>query len=104
MSFAILQIGHVRHMMILLLCSSVKVFIGCSLEEDSKKVKLTKYMSLYLQQLFQDAQETNWYTTKSAHQILLLEMERGKLYWKDNNKVHQILARYIQRPHTSLSD
>ena len=55
-------------------------------------------MLLYLQQLYQDAQETNWYTAKSAHKILLLEMERGTVSWKDSNKVHQIRARYTQRP------
>ena len=71
-------------------------FIGCILEEDSPKIR--QNMLLYLQQLYQDAQETNWYTAKSAHKILLLEMERGKVSWKDSNQVHQIRARYTQRP------
>ena len=71
-------------------------FIGCILEEDSPKIR--QNMLLYLQQLYQDAQETNWYTAKSAHKILLLEMERGKVSWKGSNKVHQIRARYTQRP------
>ena len=36
-------------------------------------------MLLYLYQLFQDVQETNWITAKSAHKILLWGMERGKV-------------------------
>ena len=51
-----------------------KGFTGCILEEDNAKVR--RNILLYLQQLYQDAQETNWYTAKSAHKILLLEMER----------------------------
>ena len=62
-------------------------------------------MLLYLHQLFQDAQETNWYKAKSAHKILLLEMERDKVSWKGNNKVHQIGARYTLRSiHPSKTD
>ena len=77
-------------------------FIGCILEEDNPKVR--QNMFLYLQQLYQDAQETNWYTAKSAHKILLLEMERAKVSWKDNNKVHQIRARYTHPIHPSQTD
>ena len=78
-------------------------FIGCILEEENSKIR--QNMLMYLQQLYQDAQETNWYTAKSAHKILLLEMERGKLTWKDNSRVHQIRARYTQWPiHPSQTD
>ena len=75
-------------------------FVGCILEEDNKGAR--QNVLLYLQQLFQDAQETNWYTAKCGYKILFLEMKWGKVSWK--GKVHQIEARYTQRPiHPSQS-
>ena len=52
-------------------------FIGCVLEESDVNVK--QNMLEYFQHLIQDAQETNWFTAKSAHKVLLFEMERGKI-------------------------
>ena len=46
----------------------------------------------YFQQLIQDAQETNWFTARSAHKVLLIE--RGKISWKDARLVNQMRARY----------
>ena len=70
-------------------------FIGCVLEESDVNVR--QNMLEYLQQLIQDAQETNWFTAKSAHKVLLIEMERGKISWKDVRLIHQMRARYTQR-------
>ena len=33
----------------------------------------------YFQQLIQDSQETNWFTAKSAHKVLLIE-KKGKIF------------------------
>ena len=70
-------------------------FIGCVLEESD--VNIRQNMLQYLQQLIQDAQETNWFTAKSAHKVLLIEMERGKISWKDVRLIHQMRAKYTQR-------
>ena len=51
----------------------------------------------YFQQLIQDAQETNWFTAKSAHKVLFIEMKRGQISWKEARLVNQTRARYTQR-------
>ena len=62
-------------------------------------------MLQYFQQLIQDAQETNWFTAKSAHKVLLIEMERGKISWKDAKLINQMRARYTQRTiHPGVGD
>ena len=70
-------------------------FIGCILEETD--VNIRQKMLEYFPQLIQDAQETNWFNAKSAHKVLLIEMERGKISWKDVRLVNQMRVRYTQR-------
>ena len=70
-------------------------FTGCVLEEADGTIR--QNMLEYFQQLNQDAQETNWFSAKSAHKVLLIEMERGKISWKDARLVNQMRARYTQR-------
>ena len=70
-------------------------FIRCVLKETD--VNIWQNMLEYLQQLIQDAQETNWFTAKSANKVLLIEMERGKISWKDARLINQMRARYTQR-------
>ena len=66
-------------------------FIGCILEEYD--VNIRQNMLEYFQQLIQDVQETNWFGAKSAHKVLLSEMERAKSSWKDARLVNQMRAR-----------
>ena len=70
-------------------------FIACVLEEPDANIR--QNILEYFQQLIQDAQETNWFTAKSAHKVLLIEMERGKITWKDARLINQITARYTQK-------
>ena len=72
-----------------------KGFIGYDLEESD--VNIRQNMLEYFRQLIQDAQETNWFTAKSAHKVLLIEMESGKISWKDARLINQMRARYTQR-------
>ena len=63
-------------------------FIGCVPEESD--VNIRQNMLEYFQQPIHYAQETNWFTAKSAHKVLLIEMERGNIYWKDARLVNQM--------------
>ena len=70
-------------------------FMATILEEHHETVK--NNMLLYAINLFQDSQETNWYTARSAHKMLLKQMEKGKVDWLDTAKINAIWARYTQR-------
>ena len=51
----------------------------------------------YCRHLMQDALETNWGTARHAHLVVLQEIERGKLSWKNPDQVDKVRIRNTAR-------
>ena len=51
----------------------------------------------YARHLFQDAIETNWVTAKYAHMMVLQDIERGKLSWRNPDAVEKVRIRNTSR-------
>ena len=51
----------------------------------------------YLGDLMEDATDFNWSSVKSAHAVLMCEMERGSVDWFDTTRIDRIRCTHAQR-------
>ena len=70
-------------------------FMGCLLEETSTSIR--NNMLEYARHLLQDAIETNWTTARHAHMMVLQDIERGKVTWRDSDNIEKIRIRSTAR-------
>ena len=70
-------------------------FLGCLQEEKSNTVRSN--MIDYGRHLMQDAMETNWNTARHAHLVVLQDIERGKLSWRNPDQVDKVRIRNTAR-------
>ena len=54
-------------------------------------------MISYLSDSMEDATDFSWQGTKAAHALLLCEMERGSLQWKDADRIDRIRRAHAQK-------
>ena len=59
-------------------------------------------MLSYLGELMADANDFSWQSAKASHAVLLCEMERGILTWKDTGGIDRIRLAHVQK-HVSHS-
>ena len=70
-------------------------FLGCLQEEKSNTIRSN--MIDYGRHLMQDALETNWNTARHVHLVVLQDIERCKLSWRNPDQVDRVQIRNIAR-------
>ena len=69
-------------------------FIKNVLEEKSEKIR--EKMLMYFADLMEDATDFSWSNAKAANAVILCEMERGRLTWKDSDRLDRLRRAHAQ--------
>ena len=64
---------------------------------DEKDQSIREHMLWYLHELMEDATDFTWSNAKAAHAVLLCEMEKGSVSWKDTNRIDRICRAHTQK-------
>ena len=54
-------------------------------------------MLSYMSDLFEDATDFSWPSTKATHAMLLCEMERGMVGWSDMDRIDRVGRAHMQK-------
>ena len=79
----------------LTLTQFIQGFVKNIIDESDRKCK--DKMLHYLGDLMEDATDFSWSSAKSAHAVLLCEMERGSVDWFDTTRIDRIRRAHAQR-------
>ena len=73
----------------------VQGFARNMIEENCQETR--EQMLLYLADIMSDATDFSWQNAKAAHAVLLCDMERGAVTWKDTSKIDRIRRAHAQK-------
>ena len=79
----------------LTLSQFVQGFVKNIMDEKDRKCK--EKMLCYLGDLMEDTTDFSWGSAKSAHAVLMCEMERGSVDWFDSDRIDRIRRAHAQR-------